>query len=104
MRGGGQTSSFRGVPLNEVIILGVLETEQFAVSHMHSMFLKNSIRLAKFWAGDFLSCVADFFLLCQSIPCSSFLPHFHPKKAYMPTLPDTALISCSPVRNTKSPR
>ena len=38
MRGGGQTSSFRCVSLNEVIILGVLETEQFAVSHMFNVF------------------------------------------------------------------
>ena len=36
MRGGGQTSSFRCVPLNEV--MGVLETEQFAVSHMFHVF------------------------------------------------------------------
>ena len=38
MRGGGQTSLFRRVPLNEVIILGVLETEQFAVSHLFHVF------------------------------------------------------------------
>ena len=80
MRGGGQTSSFRGVPLNEVIILGVLETEQFAVSHMFHVF-EEHYQTCQILGRRFFYLVWQIFSSCAKashVPLSS--PTFIPRK------------------------
>ena len=65
MRGGGQTSSFRCVPLNEVIILGLLETEQFAVSHMFHVF-QEQYQTCQILGRRFFCLVWQIFFSCAT--------------------------------------
>ena len=96
MRGGGQTSSFRGVPLNEVIILGVLETEQFAVSHMFHVF-EEHYQTCQILGRRFFILCGRFFPLVPKHPMFLFPPPLSSQESIYANSPGYStdlLLSC----------
>ena len=96
MRGGGQTSSFRGVPLNEVIILGVLGTEQFAVSHMFHVF-EEHYQTCQILGRRFFILCGRFFPLVPKHPMFLFPPPLSSQESIYANSPGYStdlLLSC----------
>ena len=96
MRGGGKTSSFRGVPLNEVIILGVLETEQFAVSDMFHVF-EEHYQTCQILGRRFFILCGRFFPLVPKHPMFLFRPPLSSQESIYANSPGYStdlLLSC----------
>ena len=84
--------------LNEVIILEVLETEQFAVSHMFNVFEEQYHTCPILGRRFFILCDRFFPLVPQSISCSSSPPLLSSQEsiyANSPRYSTDLLLSCT---------